>query len=126
MSAGAWCREGVRRRAVAGLLTALALALPACDRDITEGDLAVDNRSEVELTIVALPIPESRASDRTVGVVRSGIRQTIAGVDGCSPAGFEARTLDGEVVASLPPRERGSDDCRFTWVIEEDGSHIER
>lgn len=120
------CRTGSWRGALSGLLATLVLTLPGCDPDITEGDLVVDNRTDVALTVVLLTATGPPAGDATLSVVGSGREQTIAGMDGCSQGGFEARTAEGEVVASLPPSEPDSADCRFTWVIEEDGSRIAR
>lgn len=106
------------------LVTVAALVGTGCDPDIGEGDLAVENRTDKTITIFfgsAEDLDQSEVRGN-LGHVRPGVRQAIAGMDGCSLSGFEARDPDGDVVARLPPLDRDEQDCRLTWVVTEEDS----
>jgi hypothetical protein len=103
----------------------LALAVVGCDRNLTEGDLAVANRTDttVEVRIISdgepsTPLgtfPPLDADDRPWEVARTA---------GCSPEGFGAYGPDGQRVGYLPAIPPDSADCRFTWVITDELSYI--
>lgn len=108
-------------------VAALALAAIGCDPDLVEGDLAVDNRTDTELTIFVLgELPDGTVHASGKGTLRPRSARVIPGSNGCATHGLEARDPDGNVVATLPPLDPGEHDCAFTWVITEDDSYIDR
>lgn len=115
------------RHATITVAAALLLLLGAtgCDQDLLEGGMAVDNRTDRDLTIYALvEMPDDTVERSTLGTVAAGQSMSLS-QSGYSPTGLRAGTDDGTVVATLPPRDPAVDECDFRWVIMEDDSWTE-
>lgn len=121
---GSRCARG--RHATVSVIAALVLVGAAgCDQDILEGGMGVDNRTGQDLTVyTSVEKADGTVQEVRKGSVESGQRRALAG-GSCSTQGIEARTDDGTVVATLPPRSPSDVECDIQWVITEDDSWIE-